>query len=189
MACYWAVGGCGGDVVDDGKITHRESQPRKCQPSVGRNQTTIADRPAGSQRQSQRRGHENPQGAAFKHQSKVQGDWGETVLTELLTSQGLTQGVQFDTQASIRNAKGETIKSEDGNIMRPDLILHLDQKREVIIDFKVSLTAFFDFVNAENESERQQLRGGRACTTKKVVVLVFCRKNCVFLRQNCMCNE
>lgn len=93
---------------------------------------------------------------AFKHQSKVQGDWGETVLTELLTSQGLTEGVQFDTQATIRNAKGETIKSEDGNIMRPDVILHLDQKREVIIDSKVSLTAFFDFVNAENESERQQ---------------------------------
>lgn len=93
---------------------------------------------------------------AFKHQSKVQGDWGETVLTELLTSQGLTEGVQFDTQATIRSAKGETIKSEDGNIMRPDVILHLDQKREVIIDSKVSLTAFFDYVNAENESERQQ---------------------------------
>ena len=93
---------------------------------------------------------------AFKHRSKVQGDWGETVLTELLTSQGLTEGVQFDTQATIRNAKGETIKSEDGNIMRPDVILHLDQKREVIIDSKVSLTAFFDFVNAENDSERQQ---------------------------------
>ena len=93
---------------------------------------------------------------AFKHQSKIQGDWGETVLTELLTSQGLTEGVQFDTQATIRNAKGETIKSEDGNIMRPDVILHLDQKREVIIDSKVSLTAYFDYANAEDESQRQQ---------------------------------
>lgn len=93
---------------------------------------------------------------AFKHQSKVQGDWGETVLTELLTSQGLTEGVQFDTQATIRNAKGETIKNEDGSIMRPDVILHLDQKREVIIDSKVSLTAFFDYVNAENDADRQR---------------------------------
>ena len=93
---------------------------------------------------------------AFKHQSKVQGDWGETVLTELLTSQGLTEGVQFDTQATIRNAKGETIKSEDGSIMRPDIILHLDQKREVVIDSKVSLTAFFDYVNAENDADRQR---------------------------------
>ena len=91
---------------------------------------------------------------AFKHQSKVQGDWGETVLTELLTSQGLTEGVQFETQATIRNAKGEVVKSEDGSIMRPDVILHLDQTREVIIDSKVSLTAYFDYVNAKNESDR-----------------------------------
>lgn len=93
---------------------------------------------------------------AFKHQSKVQGDWGEAVLTELLTSQGLTEGIQFDTQATIRNAKGETVKSEDGSVMRPDVILHLDQKREVVIDSKVSLSAFLDYVNAEDEAARQQ---------------------------------
>lgn len=85
---------------------------------------------------------------AFKHQSKVQGDWGETVLTELLESQGLTEGVHYDAQS--------TLKTDDGNILRPDVILHLDQKREVIIDSKVSLMAFFDYVNAENEAERQQ---------------------------------
>jgi DNA recombination protein RmuC len=93
---------------------------------------------------------------AFKHQSKVQGDWGETVLTELLTSQGLEEGTHFDTQATLRDAKGNTIKSEEGSFMRPDVILHLDQKRDVIIDSKVSLTAFFDYVNAENEADRQQ---------------------------------
>lgn len=85
---------------------------------------------------------------AFKHQSKVQGDWGETALTELLESQGLTEGVHYNAQS--------TLKTDDGNILRPDVILHLDQKREVIIDSKVSLTAFFDYVNAENEVERQQ---------------------------------
>lgn len=93
---------------------------------------------------------------AFKHKNKVQGDWGETVLTELLTSQGLTEGVHFETQATIRDAKGETIKNEDGHILRPDVILHLDQRREVVIDSKVSLTAFFDYVNAENETDRQR---------------------------------
>ena len=93
---------------------------------------------------------------AFKHQSKVQGDWGETVLTELLTAQGLTEGIHFETQATIRNMMGNTIKSEEGSIMRPDVILHLDQKREVIIDSKVSLTAFFEFVNAENDTDRQR---------------------------------
>ena len=92
----------------------------------------------------------------FKHGSKVQGDWGETVLDELLEAQGLTRGIHYDTQAVIRNAQGEVVKSDGGNTLRPDVILHLDQRREVIIDSKVSLTAFMDYVNAENEEERQQ---------------------------------
>ena len=92
---------------------------------------------------------------AFKHKSKVQGDWGETVLTELLTSQGLTEGIQFETQATIRDAKGESVKNEEGSRLRPDVIIHLDQKRVVVVDSKVSLTAFFDYVNAENDVDRQ----------------------------------
>lgn len=92
----------------------------------------------------------------FKHGSKVQGDWGETVLDELLESQGLTRGVHYDIQSVIRDAVGYVVKSEEGSIMRPDVILHLDQRREVIIDSKVSLTAFMDYVNAEEEDVRQQ---------------------------------
>lgn len=92
----------------------------------------------------------------FKHGSKVQGDWGETVLDELLEAQGLTRGIHYDTQAVIRNAQGEVVKSDDGSSLRPDIILHLDQRREVIIDSKVSLTAFMDYVNAEDEEHRQQ---------------------------------
>lgn len=92
---------------------------------------------------------------AFKHESKVQGNWGETVLTNLLTSQGLTEGVHYHTQALIRDAKGQTVTNEEGSRMIPDVILHLDQKREVIIDSKVSLTAFFDYVNAENDVDRK----------------------------------
>ena len=91
----------------------------------------------------------------FKHGSKVQGDWGETVLDELLESQGLTKGVHYDIQSVIRDADGYVVKSNEGNIMRPDVILHLDQRREVIIDSKVSLTAFMDYVNAEEEDKRQ----------------------------------
>lgn len=91
----------------------------------------------------------------FKHRSKVQGDWGETVLDELLESQGLTRGVHYDTQAVIRDAAGRSVKTEGGSTMRPDVILHLDQRREVIIDSKVSLTAFIDYVNAETDDERQ----------------------------------
>lgn len=91
----------------------------------------------------------------FKHGTKVQGDWGETVLDELLQSQGLTNGIHYDTQAVIKDATGKTVRSEEGSIMRPDVILHLDQRRELIIDSKVSLTAFIDYVNADNEDDRQ----------------------------------
>ena len=91
----------------------------------------------------------------FKHRSKVQGDWGETVLAELLDSQGLTKGVHFDVQSVIKDAEGYVVKSMEGSIMRPDVILHLDQRREVIIDSKVSLTSFMDYVNAEDEDVRQ----------------------------------
>ncbi len=92
----------------------------------------------------------------FKHTGKVQGDWGETILDELLKSQGLTKGIQYDTQATIRDASGNNVKSDEGNIMRPDVIVHLDQRRELIIDSKVSLSAYMDYVNAEDEKERQK---------------------------------
>ena len=92
----------------------------------------------------------------FKHRSKVQGDWGERVLDELLESQGLTRGRHYDIQSTIRDASGNTVKSDSGSIMRPDVVLHLDSDREIIIDSKVSLTAFMDYVNAESEEERMQ---------------------------------
>lgn len=90
------------------------------------------------------------------HGSKVQGDWGETILDELLESQGLTRGVHYDIQSSIRESTGQTVRTDSGATLRPDVILHLDHQREVIIDSKVSLTSFIDFVNAETEAERQQ---------------------------------
>lgn len=92
----------------------------------------------------------------FKHGNKIQGDWGETVLDELLETQGLTRGIHYDVQCVIQDGNGKTIRTEEGNWMRPDVILHLDQRREVIIDSKVSLTAFMDYVNAETEDERKK---------------------------------
>ena len=93
---------------------------------------------------------------ALKHGSKVQGDWGEAVLDELLTSQGLVRGIHYDTQTVIRDAQGNTVHTDDGATLRPDVILHLDQRREVIIDSKVSLTAFLDYANAATEADSQR---------------------------------
>ena len=93
----------------------------------------------------------------FRLGNRVQGDWGETTLDELLESQGLKRGIHYDTQPYIRDAAGNIIHTESGSTMRPDVILHLDQRREVIIDSKVSLTAFMDYANAATEEERKRL--------------------------------
>ena len=107
--------------------------------------------------------------AAFKHGNKMQGDWGETILEELLNSHGLTKGIHYDTQAFIKDKNGNVIHNEDGNAMKPDVILHLDERREVIIDSKVSLTAYVDYVNAENEADRQMYLKGHIESIRKHV--------------------
>ncbi|MCR4994437.1 MAG: DNA recombination protein RmuC, partial [Bacteroidales bacterium] len=94
--------------------------------------------------------------SVFRRSNNVQGVWGETVLDELLESQGLTRGIHYDLQPTIRDANGTAIISEEGARLRPDVILHLDQRREVIIDSKVSLAAYMDYVNATDEKERQR---------------------------------
>ena len=93
---------------------------------------------------------------ALRGGGKIQGDWGETVLTELLESQGLEQGIHFDTQASIRDAAGNLVLTDADRRLRPDVILHLDRERDIIIDAKVSLSAYLDYMNAETDELRTQ---------------------------------
>lgn len=92
---------------------------------------------------------------ALRHGTKVQGNWGEKVLDELLQSQGLTRGVHYDVQATLREADGSAVLSEDEKRKCPDVILHLDRRRDVIIDSKVSLSAFMDYVGATDEQVRR----------------------------------
>ena len=95
---------------------------------------------------------------AFKHDSKIQGDWGECVLEELLTALGLEEGVHFDVQASIRDAGGATVRSDTtGTLLRPDVIVHLDKTKDVIVDSKVSMKDFLDYVAAEGSDQRKEL--------------------------------
>lgn len=93
----------------------------------------------------------------FRHQNKVQGDWGELVLSELLGSQGLVEGVHYHTQPTMKDSDGSTLKTETGSMLRPDVILHLDQHREVVIDSKVSLSAFMDYVNEDEPQKKEVL--------------------------------
>ena len=88
---------------------------------------------------------------AFKHESKTQGDWGEVVLNNLLEQQGFSEGKDYEIQAVMRDADGQTIHPDEGENLRPDVLLHLDDKRDIIIDSKVSMTAYIDYANAADD--------------------------------------
>lgn len=94
--------------------------------------------------------------AALRSGNGVQGQWGETVLTELLESQGLHEGVHFETQTTMRDEAGNILLNDNERRLRPDVILHLDRNRDVIIDAKVSLSAYMDYMGAETEAERTE---------------------------------
>lgn len=91
---------------------------------------------------------------AFRHRPKSQGNWGERRLSELLDSQGFVKGVDYETQVTLKDRDGVTIISDRESAMMPDVILYLDKVRAVIIDSKVSLTAFTDYVNADTNDDK-----------------------------------
>ena len=83
---------------------------------------------------------------ALRGQQKIQGDWGEMVLERVLEASGLTPGRDFETQQSLRD--------EDGALWRPDVVVHLPEGRDLVIDAKVSLTAYIRAANATDDAER-----------------------------------
>ena len=90
------------------------------------------------------------------YQPKSQGDWGELVVKEMLESQGLKEGIHYVYQPILRDEKGQTLRNEETNkIMRPDFILHLDDKEDVIIDSKMTITSYDNYVHAKTDDERE----------------------------------
>ncbi len=82
----------------------------------------------------------------LKGDSKIQGDWGEIVLEKLLEDSGLVRGEHFFVQPSYTTT--------DGSRLRPDVVVHFPQNRCIIIDSKVSLTAYTEFMAAEEGAQR-----------------------------------
>ncbi|MBR1401245.1 MAG: DNA recombination protein RmuC [Prevotella sp.] len=92
---------------------------------------------------------------ALTHRSKFQGDLGETVLDNVLSSAGLREGRDYEMQEFIRTETGQVVTDEDtGHRLQPDVILHFPDKKDAIIDSKLSLTAYMQYVNADDERQR-----------------------------------
>lgn len=92
---------------------------------------------------------------ALKGNSKTQGDWGEMILERILENSGLTRGREYFIQETLRDKENRVVRGENGMAMRPDVIVVYPDKRKVIIDSKVSLTAYAGYCSAETEEERK----------------------------------
>jgi len=85
---------------------------------------------------------------ALKGESKSQGNWGEMVLERLLEESGLEKGREYETQASYRD--------EDGRLKQPDVVIHLPENKDIVVDAKVSLKAWEAFFNADAQEQQTQ---------------------------------
>lgn len=113
---------------------------------------------------------------ALTGENKTQGNFGELRLKQLLEGMGLQEGEQFTLQETIRDKDGNVVYEEEGHRLIPDAILHFPDKRDVIIDSKMSFTAFEDYHNAETEAQRQDALK-RHLTSMRNHVNELARKN------------
>lgn len=96
---------------------------------------------------------------ALKGDSKMQGDWGEMVLETILENSGLRKDEEFFIQ--------ENTKDENGKNYRPDVIVRFPEGRSVVIDSKVSLTAYTDALATDDEADRERLLKAHALSVRK----------------------
>ena len=92
---------------------------------------------------------------ALVSNNKIQGDWGESVLKRILDISGLQENVHYKLQVT-RDDDGNVITNDEGSKLRPDLVLFMPDGKNLIIDSKVSLTAFVRYANAETTEEQRQ---------------------------------
>lgn len=101
---------------------------------------------------------------------KLQGDFGEMKLNDLLDRFGFTRGLEYDVQATITDGDNKAVLNDDSNQrMRPDVVLHYPDRRDVIIDSKASFTAFISYSNASTDEERSLFMAEHVASVRRHV--------------------
>ncbi len=106
---------------------------------------------------------------ALRGDSKIQGDWGEMILESILEKSGLERGREYSVQETLRDESGNTIQGEGGRRMRPDVIIYYPggEGRQMVIDSKVSLTAYINYINADTPEAGESALKAHLVSVKK----------------------
>lgn len=106
----------------------------------------------------------------LRRDNQAAGYMGEVILGDLLAAQGLVEGVHYESQPYLRDAKGKKLRHEEtGSAMRPDFILHYPQGQDVVIDSKVSMVAYERYVNAVDPDEKAKALKAHVHSVRKHV--------------------
>lgn len=103
---------------------------------------------------------------ALRGNSKVQGDWGETILQTILEKAGLQEGVNFRVQPG-SDASGNAFRDSNGRLQRPDFIIDLPNGHRIIVDSKVSLTDYVEYCDAKDDNDRNKYGKRHVDSVKK----------------------
>ena len=107
---------------------------------------------------------------ALKGDSKTQGNWGELILERVLEKSGLEKGREYELEKSF------TVDQENKTRLRPDVIINLPDNRKMVIDSKVSLTAYEQFVNADDETEKERYLKDHVLSLKRHIEQLSAKK-------------
>lgn len=105
---------------------------------------------------------------ALKGNSKMQGDWGEMILEQILESSGLIRGEQFEVQVT-KDENGNTLTNDSGNRLRPDVVVKFPDSKKLVIDSKVSITNYVEYVNSDDRDVQDRALAAHLASVKKHV--------------------
>lgn len=104
---------------------------------------------------------------ALRGNSKVQGDWGEMILENILEKSGLVKGREYVIQETLRDEVNNTLKGEDGRRMIPDVVVKYPDGRNVVIDSKVSLSAYVAYCSDDDPAECKRYLAEHVASVKR----------------------